>query len=200
MIIEPRFELAGRFANGMAAVKVNKNGDGRWGFIDKSGEFVIPPQFNQADAFVDGLAAVQLNPNLNSLSLQPTSLSGSDRGGAWGFINREGLMAIAPQFQELGHFSEGLAAVRSGTKWGYIDETGNWTVPAKFDVAGNFRGDLALVGERNSTGAMAYGYINRSGTLMLAPQTGIVTASSFSEDLCAMTVAKTWYERLSPFF
>jgi hypothetical protein len=39
------------FSEGMAAVRDNN----AWGFIDKSGEFVIPPQYLYTASFVDGL-------------------------------------------------------------------------------------------------------------------------------------------------
>lgn len=32
--------------------------DGKWGFINRSGAFVIPPQYDQADHFTSDLAAV----------------------------------------------------------------------------------------------------------------------------------------------
>jgi hypothetical protein len=33
---------------------------GRWGYIDKSGKFVINPQFDEASPFADGLARVKV--------------------------------------------------------------------------------------------------------------------------------------------
>src|SRR5699024_5296472 len=41
-------------ANGLAFAKSN----GRYGFIDKSGRFVIPPVYQQVSAFHDGVATV----------------------------------------------------------------------------------------------------------------------------------------------
>ena len=54
-VIQPLFEDARPFSEGLAAVRLNK----RWGYIDKSGEMKIPNTFPVfADDFVGGLAAV----------------------------------------------------------------------------------------------------------------------------------------------
>ena len=53
-IIEPRFEGLSYFKNGYAAAKL----DGKWGFIDITGEFVVKPIFDDIDQFdFNGLPA-----------------------------------------------------------------------------------------------------------------------------------------------
>jgi hypothetical protein len=48
MVIKPWFDRAGDFGdNGLAAVKL----DGKWGYINETGDFVIEPQFDDADSF-----------------------------------------------------------------------------------------------------------------------------------------------------
>ncbi len=85
--------------------------DGKWGFIDKSGSFIIEPQFDEVEtylAFNDDLAAVCI-------------------GGKWGYINKNGQMVIKPQFTKAGSFFEGRAFVEvenSKVSKGYIDKTG----------------------------------------------------------------------------
>jgi hypothetical protein len=71
-----------------------------WGFINKTGAFVIKPQFQAADpdGFSDGLA----------LACQ----------GKCGYIDRDGTFAIKPQFNGADPFSEGLAPVQINGKWG----------------------------------------------------------------------------------
>ncbi|WP_407711817.1 WG repeat-containing protein, partial [Campylobacter coli] len=41
-VIEPKFDEAWSFWEGLAAVGLN----GKWGFMDKNGEFVIKPKFD----------------------------------------------------------------------------------------------------------------------------------------------------------
>ena len=55
--------------------------DGRFGYISKTGEFVIQPQFKTAKNFSEGLAAAESN-------------------GKWGFINPKGDWVIQPWFRQ----------------------------------------------------------------------------------------------------
>lgn len=51
-------QLAGSFSEGLAAVSVN----GKWGYVDTEGHFVIHPQFGSAGDFSEGLAVVTSSP------------------------------------------------------------------------------------------------------------------------------------------
>ena len=60
---------------------------------------------------------------------------------------------VAPKYQEVGGFSDGLAAVKQNGKWGYIDENGKTVIKAQFDFANSFSEGIAVVGfinEENS--------------------------------------------------
>ena len=54
-VINPQFDRAEIFAEGLAPVKM-----GRWGFVDPAGKVAINPQFDRADGFSEGLASVKL--------------------------------------------------------------------------------------------------------------------------------------------
>ena len=54
VIINPQYEDADSFSQGLAAVKK----DGKWGYIDMEGSTVIPFQFDYAFSFSKGLAVV----------------------------------------------------------------------------------------------------------------------------------------------
>jgi hypothetical protein len=47
LLIEPQFEDARAFGEGLAPVKVK----GQWGFVDKTGKIVIAPRFQDAASF-----------------------------------------------------------------------------------------------------------------------------------------------------
>jgi hypothetical protein len=197
LAIAARFEQAGRFCDGMAAVKTATAGGSRWGYINKSGEFVISPRFLDAASFAGGLAPVLVPVPETGRATAAGAAGGSDSGAAWGFIDASGGLAIQTAFQQALPFSEGLAAARSGEKWGYIDRRGNWVMAPAFDEAGPFCQGLAAIGMRNG-GGLGFGYVTPSGRYAVAPRAGIVAASCFSEGLASLTVARTWYERLSP--
>ncbi len=52
LVIEPQFDGAEGFSEGLAAVKL----DEKYGYIDKAGEWVIEPTFRYAKRFSEGLA------------------------------------------------------------------------------------------------------------------------------------------------
>src|SRR5262249_54713825 len=43
MVIRPQFTDYSPFSEGLVAVKVGDNGSSQWGYMDKTGKFVIPP-------------------------------------------------------------------------------------------------------------------------------------------------------------
>ncbi len=53
--------------------------------------------------------------------------------GKFGFIDRNGKVAIAPQFDVAGSFSNGLAAVIVAGKVGYIDKKGKFAIAPIFN-------------------------------------------------------------------
>lgn len=63
-VIDPRFEQAWRFSDGLARAKI----DGKWGYIDRDGEFVIEPTFDQAWDFRGGLAMVEFGDTIGYIN------------------------------------------------------------------------------------------------------------------------------------
>lgn len=58
-VIEPQFENAWRFSEGLARVMVG----GEWGYIDRNGNLAVDPRFDLAWDFRDGAAMVQVDGN-----------------------------------------------------------------------------------------------------------------------------------------
>ena len=148
------FDGAGRFAEGLAPVKVGN----LWGYIDSSGKFVIKACFGGARSFREGLACAATGP-------------GPD-GEKWGYIDRTGKYVIQPRFSRVRDFSEGLAAAKLSAgiggksgNWCYIDKTGNVVIRLPQDTGDclDFCGGLARV--RIAPQALNYrwGYIDRAG-------------------------------------
>jgi len=84
--------------------------------------------------------------------------------GRWGYVNDDQCWVIGPQFQRVGNFSEGLAAVRVGERNGYIDRTGRMAINPQFSRAYLFRDGRAgvQIGSR-------YMKIDRTGRVLLDP-------------------------------
>lgn len=59
VVIEPQFDKAYGFAEGLAVVGYKYSNGYKYGFIDRKGQFVINPIFDDATSFSEGLACVK---------------------------------------------------------------------------------------------------------------------------------------------
>ena len=114
--INPIFDDAGDFIEGLARVKINSN----WGFINQSGDVVINKNilnskteiqtsapFDAVSDFSDGLAIVQTRQKL-------------------GYIDKSGNWVIQPELLGAKPFVNGIARVKLPDRkgWNYIDKSG----------------------------------------------------------------------------
>src|SRR5437764_7855136 len=118
MIIEPQFEDAIHFQDGVASVKAH----GKWGYVDSNGKWVISPRYDEARTFYHGLGTVRV-------------------GSKWGFINREGKWAIPLQYDLARSFVDSgvpgaeltFARVKTGNQWMLIDTRGKPVLKPQVD-------------------------------------------------------------------
>ena len=54
-------------------------------------------------------------------------------GGTWGYLDCNGNVIIAAQYDGAMKFSEGIAAVKRDDKWGFINKEGNVVVSCEYD-------------------------------------------------------------------
>jgi hypothetical protein len=189
IVINPQFDLAFPFSEGMAAVRSGE----RWGYIDKTGKIVINPQFDLAFPFSEGKALVARAKEKESLYKAPYYLGG--------YIDRTGKIAINPDFEPMfeimRNFSEGLAAVfmyDQGTmhsSWGYVDTKGDIVIKPQFFPAHNFSEGIAPVGINGKLG-----YIDKTGKIAINPTFNYVSGAFlnniFSEGLAAVKIGEKW--------
>lgn len=95
--------LIGRITHGEETPLFPVKKNGRWGFIDRSGQIAITPRFDQVWHFSDGRANEQ-----------------------FGYINRRGKLVIEPRFEDAWYFAHGLALVQVDGKYGYINKKGEY--------------------------------------------------------------------------
>jgi len=119
--IQPQFEYAGDFGEGVAYGEK----DGGKYMIDKSGNILAPAEY-AFGTFSDGLAII-VKDNL------------------YGYIDKEGKVAIEPRFTWAKDFCNGLAAVQTkmdaGGKWGFINTSGEMVIDAVYDEVEDFSKD-----------------------------------------------------------
>ena len=101
VVIEPRFEWAYPFSEGLAVVALAVDGKTKYGYIDTTGTVVIEPQFDGAGSFSEGLAAVMLRE----------TYAGGDDFETTGYIDTSGAIVIPVQYSEVSNFAGGIAAV-----------------------------------------------------------------------------------------
>ena len=192
MAIERTFANAGDFSEGLAPVTVNGR---NWGYIDKTGEFVIQPKFEFCRNFSEGRAAVQMN-------------------GKWGFIDRDDRLIVESVFEQVGDFSEGLACVNIGGemagfwakgssarvvgygRWGYIKKDGDFAIDP---ASGLFRAERFSEGlarfaiDRKGTSppehgypSLRWGYMDNTGETRIEPK--FDHAYDFSQGLARVEI------------
>lgn len=124
----------------------------QYGYIDKSGQYVVNPTLTNADCFSDnGLAAVKV-------------------GDKWGYINLLGDYKISPRYDYAGAFNNSYAIVSSDTQSGrlfsFIDENGTMITTLQVsDMTPFSREGLSMVEQINRVGI-----IDKSGNYIINPQ------------------------------
>ncbi len=192
-------EYVESFSDGVAVAAEN----GKMGYIDTTGRWVLPPKYDRARSFSNGLARVCVR-------------------GRWGIIDKAGDFVLEPRFAHIGPFAEGtwcvecssrkqgyldstfqciircqyrfandfhygLASVclKRRSKCGYIDVANRWVIPPQFEIAGDFHEGLAFVGMRGKAG-----YIDTTGEIVVEPRYDDL--SNFSEDLARVKLDGKW--------
>lgn len=120
----------------------------------------------QIESFVEGLVAVK-------------------QKGKWGFIDKNGDIAIPCRYDNTHCFSEGLAAVMQNGKWGFINRAGVEVIPCVYDDTLEF--SEGLVGVK--TGGK-WAFIDKRGKQVIADT--YVKVKSFSEGMCGVYDGAYW--------
>ena len=147
MIIEPSFDDAGPFSEGLGSVKIR----GKWGAIGPDGKIEIEPFSDLALHFSEGRAHFHANAKRGVLSHNDDIIVGPkyrfigdySEDLAWfrsalpesnfGFLNRDGHEKIPTFFEDARRFSEGVTPVKFDGKWGYIDKSARFVITPLFD-------------------------------------------------------------------
>ncbi|SDM14281.1 WG containing repeat-containing protein [Paenibacillus sp. OK060] len=115
-------EYIGWFDNGLAIAKKN----GKIGYLNTKGKFVIPPTYEEGTSFYNQAALVKKN-------------------GKWALINSKGKSLTAFNIEDMDygtHYRKsGLFPVKIDGLWGSMDYQGKLVVPAEFQDKIEFRGN-----------------------------------------------------------
>ena len=162
IVLNPGLYRGWDFSEGLAAAM--PKGQNLWGYIDRSGKFVISPRFETAaggyiTSFADGFALIEVRDK-------------------FGFIDRTGEFAIKPQFLHAESFSDGMARV-------IIDG------PCIYVPDGPCPGIRVIGGADPAKGALCkFSFIDRSGKVISSDRYD--NARDFSEGLAPVQIGKLW--------
>ncbi|MFA4985246.1 MAG: WG repeat-containing protein [Candidatus Brocadiia bacterium] len=146
-VIEPTFERADYFSEGLAAIQEN----GKCGYIDLTGTIRIETDFEGAGRFKEGLAAVKVN-------------------GKWGYIDKTGSIVIEPRFDGADWFENGLARVTIAGKVGIINKQGEIVIPCIYSVVFFSSGEGYDAGIGTTRIGDKFGFVRADGSVICEPQ------------------------------
>lgn len=184
-VLYPQYSRAGCFSGGVAVVATGP--DRKWGYIDQAGHYVIKPEYVYATSFRDGIAfvvkeggvpvAIDKNgveqfqlPDVQSVETYSDGMAAYSvlgrTGELWGFLGKNGVSEILPQYNAVSYFSEGLCAVmNSNAAWGYINRNAEQVVEFLYDNAHPFTNGMAKIMLRGR-----WGVIDRKGRSVVPPR------------------------------
>jgi hypothetical protein len=173
--LEPKWDEAAPFSEGLACVSLFKAGGTR--YIDMTGHVVIPPNRFTGRNFHNGMAVAARN--------------GTDK---WGFIDHRGKFVIEPEYDEAADFSEGLAHITVKGKHGFINAAGGMVIPPVYEEATRFSEGMAAVRvappanvQRLRDRQGDWGYVDKQGKMSIP--TNFRAAGRFSEGLACVVRA-----------
>jgi hypothetical protein len=141
-------EEIGKQSKDLIPVKFN----GKWGYVNERGEWLIKPEYDYADNFYSELARVE-------------------KDHKYGFIDKKGNIVINFSYIYAGNFLENdLAPVQCDNKhnfyYGYINKKGEMIIPCEFQTAYEFRNNIARTRKWDLYGYIFYDKVNNRKAIL----------------------------------
>jgi hypothetical protein len=204
IVIEPKYYEVLDFSDGLAGVWEDADihvdtfsGCGtavthaKWGFINKTGEYVIQPNYYEVSEFINGYAIANdkfidqkgtIVSRENILILELLNKMFRYDGSMY---NQENTIRYVAHNIE--NFEDCLImAQNSNQKWGFLNYNGVWTVQSNYFGAQFFSDGYAGIKDTNGK----WGYIDCSGKIIVEPLYNFVYF--FSEGLGAVQKGGKW--------
>jgi WG containing repeat len=180
--------------------------EGKWGFIDTSGELRIPAQYSDVNEFgelsVEGIAVAMgdlwgfinskgewvVDPRFHLAENCVDDFAAVEMDdGNWRFINRDGDLVDGTGYERVQCFVDGPPAVtfEGDHEWTYLDVKRSRLLPVRQHIPEGFDEGLTPM----NAGSI-WGYVDESGAFVIAPK--FDEASGFSEGLAAVRLGDKW--------
>lgn len=166
LLFKKQFEKVDKFFDGLARVKLN----GKYGYINLSGELVVPCVYDVIYSFSEDLAAVK-------------------NGGKWGFINRNCELVVQYLYDGVRSFSKGVAQVKANDKYGLINTSGEILVPCVCEYIAHYSEDVAwlIIDGKPSYVNLTTGAVSMSDPVHI-PDISVWATENFTDDFFASVV------------
>lgn len=127
-VINPTFEYASDFVDGVAAVSVGE----KWGAINTKGEYAFTATYDRLRSLGEGLLAFVSDKNAAKV--------------VYGIIDTKGTVIVPEQYDNVKGFADNaLCPVCKDDKWGYIDNKGALKIGCNFYQAAPFYDGYAWI-------------------------------------------------------
>jgi hypothetical protein len=155
---------------------------GKWGYLNKKGEWALPAKVDRASEFSCGRALIKIGEKYHVIDKSgkvkfacewdvparggfSCNLLRLTKDGKHGFFDLNGRIAIDAVYDDARDFSEDMAAVSKEGKWGFIGTDGRVVLPLEWDRVGSFSEGLAAVSKERKAG-----FIDKTGKLVIPLQ------------------------------
>jgi len=192
------------FSEGLSRVEF----DNKYGFINKKGELVIPLSFENASDFEFGKAKVMTDKNISAyIDKQGNTVvkpyydsEFSDENNnlydglvraydiatrKYGFFDSNGIKVIDYKFDDVSHFSDGLAVICCVDLYGYIDIEGDIVVQPQYERVFSFSENRGMIKQNG-----LFGFIDNTGRQII--KINYENALNFSDGLAAVKKNGKW--------
>jgi len=181
------------YHDGLVAVMQGK----KWGYLNTDGKVAIELKYEKVSSFHGGLAVARLkkeffvlNPKGDEFKIEGDGIidvklfseglaSFKTDKKLFGFIGKEGTVAVEAKFVSTGKFKGGMAwAKTSDKKVGFINKSGDWKIDPQFEAAKDFD-PVSGIARVKKDGIWTY--VNKSGEIVKI--TGIESMGDFHDGL-----------------
>jgi hypothetical protein len=162
------------YSEGFYKIYAESGGTKFWAFMNDKGEMAVP-LCDEIRYFRDGMAMI--------IDVVDTATDFR----LYGFVDKQGRMAVSKNYIDATDFSEGLAWVMNREKRGYIDRTGKMVIP--WDTTGfgsQFSEGLAAMTGKDDR----FGFINKKGEVVIDYQYDEVTR--YVNGLARVNILSKW--------
>jgi hypothetical protein len=164
----------GKFVDGIAPALHGHWSNGKYGYINKSGSFIVPPIYKTAGDFSEGKASV-CRLKKRHKDKKDNIYPEVDEKYECSYIDRKGKVLFPFRQYFFGDFRNGLASAChrdtyyyfSQPSCGFIDANGNMVIGERFIQVGDFTNGYARVSV--SSKPNLWGLINKKGDFVIKP-------------------------------